>query len=118
MDQLISEIFSENLKKATGETEIRAVALEVIKALASLESQLDSSLSVIDEQSAELEKSKLSNPNYRPTAKIKNDEFQINHPVRNAKGEVITIQEIADNPKLVAELHKNGSTAVTKLTKE
>lgn len=115
-DQLISEIFSEKLKKANGEVEIKAIAVDAIKAIAGLETELDTSEGLIAEQAAELEKHKISNPNYRPTAKIKSDEFRINHAVRNAAGEVVSIDAIQSNLKLIAELHKAGSTAVTKLS--
>lgn len=143
---LISGLLQEALKKATGEAAILVTADNAIKELINLEKerdsflkaisikdlaisnleikvkdaelQLNSSLELIDEQAAELEKSKLSNPNYRPSLKVKDAEFRINHAVRDAKGTIVSITELAANPKLVAELHKSGSTAVTLLPKE
>lgn len=118
MNKKISEVLAVALKNAKGEEAIIIVANDSIKAVSDLEDQLERSLALIDEQASQLEDVKRSNPNYRPTVEIKEGTFRINHPIRSAAGIVLSIAEIAENPKLVAELAKSASTAVTKLTKE
>lgn len=118
MNKKISEVLIAALKSAKGEEEIIVVANNSIKAVSDLEGQLDSSFALIDEQALKLEEVKRSNPSYRPTAKINEGTFRINHPIRTEAGLILSITDIAENLKLVADLAKSASTAVTKLTEE
>lgn len=103
--------------------ELKASHLATVQALEvqleNAQNSLASSADIVEELSSQLEKQKLSNPNYRPTADLgKLGHFRINHPVRLPSGEIYAIEELAKNIKLVTELVKGQSTAVTKLTEE
>ena len=113
-----SVLYAEELKKTTGEDGLKSLVSKIINALSEAEKQIESAEGIIAEQSAEVEKAKVSNPFYRPTTKLKTGTYQINHAVRGDNGLVIPIDEIAGNVKLVEQLIKSGSTAVSKLIEE
>lgn len=97
---------------------VLAVANEAIAALETVETELESAEGIIDEQAAQIDLAVKSNPDYRPDVKIKTGTVRINHAIRNSSGGIVSIEQIAADPKLIAELLKSESSAVTLLSKD
>lgn len=95
-----------------------AVATEAIAALANLETELETAEKMIDEQSKKLEDIVKGNPDYRPEVTTKKGTVRINHAIRDSSGKIISIEKISEDPKLIEDLLKTESSAVTLLTKK
>lgn len=96
---------------------VLAVASEAIAALAQAESDIETAEKVIDEQAIKIDTAIKSNPDYRPEVKIKKGTVRINHPIRTQSG-IISIEKIGEDPKLIEDLLKSESSAVTLLSKD
>ncbi|WP_343524378.1 hypothetical protein [Pedobacter sp.] len=117
-ENLTAAALSEQLKTITGEDALKTFAGKVISALADAEKQLDTAATMIIEHEEKAAAERKTNPNYRPEVVINKKTYRINHKVRSASGQVLELDEIAANAKLIQDLVKNQSSAVTELTKD
>lgn len=117
-ETLTAAALSEQLKTITGEDALKTFAGKAIAALAGAEKQLDDAATMIIQHEEKAAAERKTNPNYRPEAVIGKKTYRINHKVRSSTGQILELDEIAADAKLIQELVKNQSSAVTELIKD
>lgn len=117
-EKITSASLGEELKTTTGEDGFKKLAVKAISALTGAEKQIETADKLIDDQNKAVEEARTSNPNYRPTATFQKKTYQVNHKIRSADGNILSLAEIAADVKLIAELVKSKSTAITELSND
>ena len=100
--------------------QIKALQAEIEKLKADnaeKDNALETAATLVDEQTKAIEALKGSNPNFKPTVEIGEKTYQINHGIRDEKGDVHNIADIEKNTTLIKSLIKSESSAVSEVIK-